>query len=216
MPITCDRLTILPGQTLTIDANWEEFNEILEELGDKRSSRITYNNGQLKIMVPLPEHEAKKCFLATFVEILLDEFDLDFYPLGATTFRNLAMGQGVEPDHCFYIQNADAVRGKKRLDLTIDPPPDLALEIDLTSRSHPEIYAKLGVPELWQYSQRGLEIRQLDRANQTYISTLTSQYFPGLDLVETLPLYLKRSETEKRKPLLKAFKTWVQKQIPSD
>ena len=213
MPITCDRLTVRPGETLIIDANWEEFNEILEELGEKRSSRIAYENGKLHIMVPLPDHENAKESLGDFIKALLEEVDVDCYPLGSTTFKNVEVLKGVEPDNCFYIQNADAVRGKDRLDLTIDPPPDLVLEIDFRSRSHPEIYAALGVPELWQYTKQGLQIKHLNQATGTYQAHSQSQFFPGLELTEVLPQYLERVKTEGRNKTMRAFRAWVQDAI---
>ncbi len=89
MPITCDRLTILPGETLVVDANWEEFNEILEELGEKRSSRIAYQKGQLHIMVPLSDHEYAKERLGDFIKAMLEELDIEFCSLGSTTLKKL-------------------------------------------------------------------------------------------------------------------------------
>ncbi|MEM1425989.1 MAG: Uma2 family endonuclease [Cyanobacteria bacterium P01_H01_bin.130] len=213
MPITCDRLTVLPGETLIIDANWEEFNEILEELGEKRSSRIAYQNGQLHIMVPLPEHETNKCFLSNFVEALLEECDIEFCPLGSTTFKSVGTFRGVEPDSCFYIPNEAKVRGRDRLDLSIDPPPDLVIEVDITSRSYPEIYAALGVPELWQYNRQSFLIQHLDLDSQTYNAYPESQYFPGFPLTEVLPKYLQRARTEGRNATMRAFRSWVREQM---
>ncbi len=213
MPITCDRLTVLPGETLIIDANWEEFNEILEELGEQRSSRIAYQNGQLHIMVPLPDHEHAKESLGDFIKALLEELDIEFLPLGSTTFKNVEVLKGVEPDNCFYIQHADAVRGKDRLDLTVDPPPDLVIEIDFRSRSYPEIYATLGVPELWQYTKKGLQIKRLDRDNGVYQVQAQSQYFPRLGLPEILSQYLQRVRIEGRNATMRAFRAWVREQV---
>ncbi len=124
------------------------------------------------------------------------------------------MLKGVEPGNCFYIQNADAVRDKDRLDLAIDPPPDLVIEIDLRSRSYPEIYAALGVPELWQYTKKGLQIQHLDQEKGTYEARTQSQYFPpGLALTEVLPKYLRRAKTEGRNSTMRAFRAFVKEQI---
>ncbi|MEM9770678.1 MAG: Uma2 family endonuclease [Cyanobacteria bacterium P01_D01_bin.73] len=213
MPITCDRLIIEPGETVRIQADWDEFNRILEELGDRRASRIAYANGLLSIMVPLPEHEGAKENLGDFIKVLLEELEMDRYALGSTTFINTETLKGVEPDNCFYIRNPSAVRGKYRLDLAVDPPPDLVLEIDITSRSHPEIYAALGVSELWQYSRKGLEIKHLDPTNGTYQVKPESQYFPGLPLTEVLPQYLKRAATENINVVIKEFRAWIRGRI---
>ena len=213
MQITLDRIRVLPGETLIIDANWEEFNEILEELGENHLGRIAYQNGQLHIMVPLPDHEHAKERLGDFIKALFEELDIDFCSLGSTTFKKMEVLKGVEPDNCFYIQNADAVRGKDRLDLTVDPPPDLVIEIDFRSRIYPEIYAALGVPELWQYTKQGLQIKHLDRESRVYLACSHSQYFPQLDLAVVLPEYLQRAKTERRNSVMRSFRAWVREQI---
>ena len=145
------QLDVPPGQRLLLhNISWAEFEAILDELGEHRGARIAYDGGLLEIMAPLPEHEDDKEIIGDLLKDFLEELDIEFRTLGSTTFKNPNMLKGIEPDQCFYVQNESAIRGKKRLDLTIDPPPDLALEIDITSRTHPEIYAALGVPELWR------------------------------------------------------------------
>ncbi len=159
MLLEVKRIIVPPGQTVVLDGViWDELESILEDLGLSRASRIAYNQGQLEIMTPLPEHEVNKEHISDFVKILLEELDLEFCPLGSTIFKTQQMLKAIEPDSCFYIQNEAAVRGKKRLDLAIDSPPDLALEIDITNRTYPEIYQALGVPELWRYQQGKLQI----------------------------------------------------------
>jgi len=149
-----NQMTVSPGGKVVLhDINWLTLETILKEWGENRSSRIAYNRGILEIVTPLPEHEINKNYITNFVEILLEELNIEFCPLGSITFKKESMQQGIEPDNCFYIQHEAVIRGKKRIDLNIDPPPDLALEIEVTSRSYPEIYAALGVPELWQFKQ---------------------------------------------------------------
>jgi Uma2 family endonuclease len=147
------RLEVPPGQKLLLrDVTWQEFESILNELGDHRSTRIAYEDGTLEMMMPLPEHEDDKEIVGDLIKALLEELDIEFRSLGSTTFKKF-QAQGLEPDQCFYIQNERIIRGKKRIDLSVDPPPDLAIEIDVTSRTHPSIYAALGVPELWRFEQ---------------------------------------------------------------
>ncbi|MEA5504320.1 Uma2 family endonuclease [Halotia wernerae UHCC 0503] len=156
------RLSIPPGQRVLLhDVSWQEFELILGELGEHRSARVAYDNGILEIMTPLPEHEDDKEIISDLIKVLLEELDIEFRSLGSTTYKKQSMLQGIEPDQCFYIQNEPAIRGKKRLDLTVDPPPDLALEINITSRTHPDIYQALGVPELWRFKQSSLQINVL-------------------------------------------------------
>ena len=212
MLLEVTRITVPPGQTVVLEKiSWDEFEAILEDLGESRGSRIAYDQGKLEIMTPLPEHEVNKVYLSNFLEILLEELDIEFCPLGSTTFKNQAMFKGIEPDSCFYIQNELAVRGKDRLDLTVDPPPDLALEVDITNRSHPEIYQSLGVSELWQY-KRG-ELKFLLLVNGKYVDSQTSANFPNFPLLEVIPVYLTQCRTEGRNKGMKAFRSWVREQL---
>ena len=212
MLLEVTRITVPPGQTVVLEnISWDEFEAILKDLGESRGSRIAYDRGRLEIMTPLPEHEVNKVYLSNFVEILLEELDIEFCPLGSTTFKNRAMFKGIEPDSCFYIENEAVVRGKYRLDLTIDPPPDLALEIDITNRSHPEIYQSLGVPELWQYKRQ--ELKFLLLVNDKYIESQISANFPEFPLLEVIPQYLTQCRTEGRNKGMKAFRKWVREQL---
>jgi Uma2 family endonuclease len=162
MQVALQQIVVSPGQKLLLkNVSWQQFQEILANLGESRSSRIAYSQGMLEIMVPLPEHESDKVIIGDLVKAILEEIDIEFLSLGSTTFENEQMLAAVEPDDCFYIQNEAAVRGKKRLDLTVDPPPDLAIEIDITSKSKLTSYQNLRVSELWRYNGQRLEINLL-------------------------------------------------------
>ncbi|MGK7940803.1 MAG: Uma2 family endonuclease [Crocosphaera sp.] len=212
MLLEFQKLTVPPGHKLLLhDISWQEFEAIIEDLGEHRSARIAYDRGTLEIMTPLPEHEVDKLFITSFIDILLEELDIEFYPLGSTTFKSQLLNKGIEPDNCFYIENEAKVRGKDRLDLTIDPPPDLALEIEVTSRTHPNIYQALGVPELWRFEKKKLEINRLQQGE--YIQVERSPYFPNFDLKTIIPDYLKQCKTEGRNKTMKTFRLWVRKQI---
>jgi Uma2 family endonuclease len=213
------QLTVPPGQRVLLrDVSWPEFEEILNDLGEHRAARIAYDSGILEIMTPLPEHEFAKEIIGDLVKALLEELDIEFCSLGSTTFKNQFMSQGIEPDQCFYIQNESAIRGKQRLDLAVDPPPDLALEIDVTSRTHPDIYRKLRVPELWRFEQGRLQINLLQSdpmQGDQYVVSLESLSFPGLALTEMIPRYVAQSKTAGRNSAIKAFRQWARTQIIS-
>lgn len=205
------QLSVPPGQRLLLhNVSWEEFEAILEELGEHRGSRLAYDKGTLEIMTPLPEHEAAKEIIGDLVKALLEELNIEFWTLGSTTFKNQQMAQGLEPDQCFYIQNEAAVRGKKRLDLTVDPPPDLAIEVDITSRTQPSIYEALGVPELWLCNNRQLQINVLQAGK--YVESKSSLIFPGMPLIEVIPRYLEESKTVGRNKTMRAIRSWVREQ----
>lgn len=212
MLVEVKQVTVPPGQRVLLkDISWQEFEAILEDLGEHRGSRVAYDKGTLEIMTPLPEHETGKVLIGNFIEALLEELDTEFWCLGSTTFKNQLMQQGIEPDNCFYIENEATVRGKDRLDLTKDPPPDLALEIDVTSRTHSSIYEKLGVPELWRFEKGKLKINVLQ--NGRYVESDTSPHFPNLPVKEVIPQYLDRCKIQGRNKTMKAFRAWVRSQI---
>ena len=212
MLLEIKRIIVPPGQTVMLDGvSWQEFEAILEDLGESRNSRIAYDRGKLEIMTPLPEHEVNKVYISNFVEILLEELDIEFCPLGSTTFKNKLMLKGIEPDSCFYIQNEALVRGKNKLNLTVDPPPDLALEVDITNRTHPEIYQALGVPELWRYEGGKLQILLL--VDGKYTESESSAIFPDFSLLEVIPQYLTQCRTEGRNKGIRAFRSWVKQQL---
>ena len=143
--------------------SWQTYETLLAEIGD-RQIRLTYNRGNLEIMVPSPEHERFKEVLGRFVETLAEELDVRIEPLGSTTFKRPELS-GVEPDKCFYIQNLSAIKGKKRIDMNQDPPPDLVVGIDIASRSENtlQVYTDLGVPEVWIYNGSRLRINRLEK-----------------------------------------------------
>jgi Uma2 family endonuclease len=212
MLLEVTRIIVPPGQTVVLDGvSWDEFEAILEDLGEHRNSRIAYDRGTLEIMTPLPEHEVNKENISDFVKVLLEELDIEFCPLGSTTFKNQTMFKGIEPDSCFYIQNEARVRGKNKLDLTVDPSPDLAIEIDLTNRTHPEIYQALGVPELWRYERNKLQILLL--VNGSYIESDRSNIFANFPLIRVIPQYLAQCRTEGRNKGIKTFRSWVREQL---
>ena len=208
MLLELKKIVVPPGQTILLqDIDWSDFEAILEELGEHRASRVAYNNGTLTIMTPLPEHEVNKVLIGDLLKVLLEELDIEFWSLGSTTFKNKIMLQGIEPDDCFYIEHESAVRGKDRLDLTIDPPPDLAIEVEVTSRSNPNIYATLGVPELWRFEKGNLQINLLQ--DGIYVESDVSPHFPDLPLVDIIPEYLAKAQENGRNKTIKEFRQWL-------
>jgi Uma2 family endonuclease len=206
------QLRIQPGQQLLLeDVSWQQFENILAELGEHRAARISYSHGFLEIMVPLPEHEKAKEIIGDLVKILLEARQIAFESLGSTTLKSDRMAQGVEPDACFYIQNQAAVIGKNRLDMGIDPPPDLAIEIDLTSRTQLDNYKILGVPELWRYGKQGLKIHVLE--NGKYVESNFSPTFPGIPIIELINQYVQQSQVSGRTQAIQAFRNWLRDNI---
>jgi Uma2 family endonuclease len=208
MLLELQQIIVNPGQQMLLkDISWQKLEKILEEMGERRAARISYSDGWLEIMVPLPEHEKDKELLGDLVKILLEILQIDFEPFGSTTLKNERMRQAVEPDTSFYIQNQAAVIGKNRIDLNIDPPPDLAIEIDITSRTRFENYEILGVPELWRYQQQGLEIFLLQEGK--YIKSQSSPNFPNIPIIELVNEYVRQCLSIGRSQAMRNFRSWV-------
>lgn len=206
------QIRVPPGQRVLLeDISWQEFEAILNELGEHRGSRVAYSQGTLEIMVPLPEHERAKVIIGDLVKILLDELDLNWESLGSTTFKREDMTVGIEPDDCFYIQNHRLMIGKDRIDLTVDPSPDLAIEIDVTSKTQISAYQALKVPEIWRYENGKLEINLLQ--TEQYVKSQTSPTFPNFPVIEGISRFLEMSRTTGTTPALRAFRKWVIEQI---
>jgi Uma2 family endonuclease len=187
-------LEVPPGQRVIFqDVSWQEFEAILKELGEHRATRLAYGGGRLEIRMPLPEDEKAKVILGDLVKILLEELQIDGECFGSTTFKREDRAQGIEPDDSFYIQNQARMIGKERLDLSIDPPPDLAIEVDVTSRTQLSAYEALEVAELWRYGHRRLQISVLQDGK--YFESDFSPTFAKLPIIEIISQYVEQSRT---------------------
>lgn len=159
--------------------SWDFYERLLEEV-DGQHLFISYDRGRLEMMSPSWRHEHYSQLLGALVRILASEFRLPLIAGGSTTFRIKASEAGLEPDGCFYIQNASAVLGKTEIDLSIDPPPDLAIEIEISRRlaDRVDIYRRLGMPEIWCHNGLRLEIHCLEDGD--YVVAERGRAFPQL------------------------------------
>jgi Uma2 family endonuclease len=202
------QLVVQPGQRIALqNVDWAEFERILEELGDRRNSRIAYFGNMLEIRMPLPKHEKVKVLIGDMVKILLEELDIDNEGFGSSTFKRAQMATGIEPDDCFYIEHAAQMVGKDRVDLAIDPPPDLAIEVDVTSTTGLEAYQALCVPELWRFEEGRLRISLLQ--NGVYQDAAISAHFPQFDIIAMVEMAIDQSKTIGRSQTLKTFRKMV-------
>lgn len=190
--------------------SWQQYEVLLETLGDRTSTRMAYDDGILEIMTPLPEHEYFSDSLGDAVKDIADELDIDYDCYGSTTWKRELKKAGVEPDQCFYIQNEPLIRGQLTFDLTTDPPPDLAIEVDYSSKSLARfpIYARLGVPEIWRYDDGKLTIHLLD--GDQYHESTTSLAFPNLPIQE-LPQLIRDYLPQGKRVMRRAFRDWARK-----
>jgi Uma2 family endonuclease len=207
--------TLIPSQSSGIllkNISWKTYESLLNELAEQGGIRLTYDRGNLEIMTPSAPHEGSKKILGRFVESVSEELNIEICSLGSLTCRREDLARGLEPDQCYYIQNEDVVWDKEQIDLNQDPPPDLVVEIDVTSSSidRLSLYASLGVPEVWRYDGNRLIIYQLEA--QEYTERDVSPTFPFLSQVEMLR-FLELRRTTKENALIRLFREWVRSQI---
>jgi Uma2 family endonuclease len=183
-------MQLAPGSTVTIpNVSWQEFESLLEELGEKRAARIAYSHNTLEIMAPLPEQEIPNDLISDIVKTLLKATGIRYQPFGSTTFKREGRA-GIEPDASFYIQNYQQAIGKRRLEPE-DPPPDLTIETDVTSKTTIEAYKAIAIPEVWVY-HKGMLTIYLFREGE-YVTSETSPTFPDIAIAEIIPTVVERA-----------------------
>jgi len=198
-----------PDQSVVITSvSWRTYVNLLEDLAESSMPHLTFDRGTLEIMSPTKKHERLNRVLSQLVEVLTDELGIDMENLGSTTFKREDLERGFEPDSCFYFEQAELVRSKEDLDLSVDPSPELVIAIDVTSASiHKDpIYAQLGVREVWRYDGNELRIGKL--VGKGYVASETSGALPLLTAT-VLSQFLERSRTATRPELVKSFRQWI-------
>jgi Uma2 family endonuclease len=205
----CDRFAT---QRFTLyNVPWESYEAILEALGEQRVY-LTYNQGALELMSPSPAHEKFGSLLARFVHQYTLVLRIPIFSLAQTTWRRRDVERGLEADQCFYVQHEAAMRRKVKIDLTLDPPPDLAIEVDLSSSSVEKeaVYAGLRVPELWRFEDGELQVTTLQQG--TYVRVGQSPALPGLPVHELMRFVDMRDDIGETEAIV-AFTEWVEQTL---
>lgn len=180
--MTLAQLDEIPRNFTLEGVSWDTYERLLEDIGDGHV-RLTYDEGRLEIVSPSNPHERVKTIIGRLIEAYVIEAGIRLEGFGSTTYQRKDLQKGLEPDECYYIQHYDVVIGRDEFDWAIDPPPDLAIEVDIWSRSVPRqpIYAALGVPEIWRYD--GEKVVSLHRdSDGIYVPSNISLAFPLLPL----------------------------------
>lgn len=198
------------SRTQLAPITWATFERLLQDLGDNRAIRLTFDRATLEIMTPLGFHESRNRLIDDFVRIIADEWDLPLKKMGSLTLKKAGLKKGVEPDSCYYVQNEPLVRGKVNISLEDNPPPDLVLEVDMSSHSLDKlpIYAALGVTEVWRHDGEQLLAYVLQEQGNNYQLTPVSRVFSPLVVAELLP-FMAQSLTAGETATLKAFRHWL-------
>lgn len=192
--------------------SWQTYQALLSDLGEHRSVRLAYDHGTLEIKMPSKLHEIINRLLERIITTLTEELGMSVLALGSTTFDYEAAGQGVEPDSCFYIQNTERVNLESD-QLPEDLPPDLVVEVDITSSSHSRIaiYQVMGVPEIWRYNRQGLTILQLQKGE--YTACASSLTFPLISVAILADLLERGRQLKNHNLLIQELRTWLCNQI---
>lgn len=187
--------------------SWQTYQAMLADMGDHRASRLTYDEGTLEIKMPSKLHEIINRLLELIITALVEELGLSIKGYGSTTLDREDLQKGVEPDSCFYIQNAARLQGLDP-ELPEDLPPDLAVEVDITSSSTRRmgIYKQLGVPEIWRYTKQGITISRL--TNGEYVECKFSPTFRMIS-AEILALVLQQRQTTDDIGVIRFVRAWV-------
>ena len=204
--ISEDTLTLSPGNTVIFRGQkWEDYERLLNLRQETSIPKLSFNlnNQEIRLMSPLPSHGKRIDLLRNLVRILLEKKGLDWECFDPITLKIPPLA-GVEPDTCFYINNRQTILGKNKIDLTLDPPPDLAIEVDFTSITDISAYEMIKVPELWIYRQGVLTIYILE--DNKYQDSAKSRLFPDFDIKTILPQYVELGWNEGSSVALRQFR----------
>ena len=195
------------------DVDWASYIAIGEHLRDRPALRMTYEGGRLEFMTTSPRHEIYKKWLGRIIETLAEECHLALATAGNMTFQRPELERGLEPDDCYWIACEARMRGRLEWEPQRDPPPDLVVEIEITrsALNRMNIYAALGVPEVWRFDGSALQIDVL-QADGTYQKAANSLSFPKIPLDDLLP-FLEPSETVDYLSRIRAVRDWVREQL---
>jgi Uma2 family endonuclease len=191
---------------------WDHYEQLCELL-EEHNVRLTYQQGTLEIMAPSSDHGFYGFSSGHAVVILAEELSIPILPGGIVTLKSQAVERGIEPDNCFWVASEESVRGKETIDLDVDPPPDLFVEIEITHSflDRLEIAAKLEIPEVWRIDGDELKVLLL-QPDGTYSESEWSRSFADFPVKEIVP-FLKRSTEVDYLTQMRGFREWVRKQL---
>ncbi len=190
--------------------DWRTYSRLLAIFAERPGIRLTYDRGELEIMSPSLEHDDDSAFLGDLVFLMTEELGMPLKRGGSTTLRRRLRRRGIEPDACFWIANASRMAGRRRLDLRTDPPPDLAIEVDVSRSSLDRlgIYAALRVPEVWRLEGDVLTFHVLGEDN-TYRSADRSLSFPRVAPSDLLPFVQQARQASDQNTITHQFRDWI-------
>lgn len=200
-----------PGEVRVFhDVDWEEYEHLHDQLTpDSHLVRVCYGEGTMELMTHSALHETYIHFISSMVRLVSLRLRIDIRFFGQATIKKSRQQKGLEPDACFYVQTVPQLGNRLKLDFAVDPPPDVAVEVDIYpgSISKLPIYAGLGIPEVWRYDGKSVTIHLLQ--NDEYIETEASSALPMIS-PEILERFLTQMREENEFKAMIAFEEWLQ------
>jgi Uma2 family endonuclease len=181
--VSPEKIQLPVGAVVRLPATWQNYQKLCQQRGDRSIPRIKYRSGEVLLMSPMPKHGRDAHVIANAITTLLDHTEREYDAFTPVTME-LPDESGIEPDYCFYIDHWQAVSGKERIDWETDPPPDIVLEIDVTSYSDVNDYLPYRVPEIWLFRKNQLLVYQLQGTE--YLRRTQSMYFPDINLQDVI------------------------------
>jgi len=200
------------GHMVFSEVSWDSFETILDKIGE-RHYRMAYDDGDLEFMTTSYEHDHYGTWIGRLIFFVAMELGMPIASGGSTTLKKRLRKKGLEPDECFWIQHESHMRGRKQWRAKTDPPPDLAVEVDIT-RSWLDrigIYAALGVPEVWNFDGDKFRVLVLG-AGGRYRERSKSLAFPALPL-EGFEHFIRKLGTDEETSLIREFTEWLRSEV---
>lgn len=193
--------------------SWETYEGLLcSDESQHGSVRMSYDRGRLVLMSPSQEHGQGAERLGLLVRLAAAVLGRNLLGVGRMTMKRQVIGRGKEADTAFYLASEPLVRGKK-IDLDVDPPPDLAIEVEITHHDSGmlAIYEALKVGEVWRFDGTTLHVLRL-RPGGGYAEVAASAAMPEMPLKD-LPRWLEHAEVEGESTMLTAFLDWARREL---
>jgi Uma2 family endonuclease len=183
-----------PTRIVLHNISWELYETLREEEANW-GLRMAYDDGDLELMSPSQSHGEIEWRFGLFLMELARALGFKCKPLGNTTWKKRGSRKAKEADGAYYLASYDRVR-RRKIDLNVDPPPDLAIEAEV-SRSvlnSLNIHAAIGVPEIWRFDGEAFHIH-LRQPDGTYQEADRSLALPFLIPSEVV-YWMKKAEED--------------------
>lgn len=201
-----------PDRVVLQNISWQSYESLLQDFAQEPAMRLTYDRGALEIRMPLDPHETYKKVIGRLIEAATEELGLEIRSLGSRTCAREDLKRGLEPDQCYYIQHEALVRELEQIDLNAAPPPDLVVEIDITSSSINRlgIYQALAIAEIWRYDGDRLAILILQAGK--YVEQPISRALSPVTATD-LEQFIQQRATLGENALMRTFRHWLRTQL---